>query len=394
MREASASWSLARCDGAVKPHSCHLFSSAGSGFRLSHGLLVCVFSGQWKIHDLSHAASCYIGKTIFNRETHAAIRPGRLNNQHALKTAMIKTNTISFPSLLKHVGAKLPAREGNRHAPPLSDWTHAGADAAVKPRHANLPDAVWSELRACAAAMSLKEPFLSPMLRRLVLRQPSLPDALIAVLAHQMHSKELSESLLCKLMRSLFRSDATIAESLAADLAAVKERDPACPDYLHVLLNLKGFHALQVHRLCHLLWNHDRKELAFHIANAASRIYSIDIHPAARIGSGVMLDHGTGIVIGETTVIEDNVSILQEVTLGGTGKESGDRHPKVRRGVMIGAGAKILGNIEIGAMSKVAAGSVVLHSVPPYSTVAGVPARVVRQAPVDTFPSFEMDQSV
>lgn len=242
--------------------------------------------------------------------------------------------------------------------------------------------------------MAAKEPFLAPLLKRLIFRQASLLDALIAVLAHQMKCKELSESILYKLMRSVFRSDPTMLDALAADISAVKERDPACPNYLHVLLNLKGFHALQVYRLAHLLYLQDRKELAFHIANTASRIYSIDIHPAARIGIGVMLDHGTGIVIGETSVVEDNVSLLQEVTLGGTGKETGDRHPKVRSGVMIGAGAKILGNIEIGTMSKVAAGSVVLHPVPPYSTVAGVPAKVVRQAPVSNFPSFEMDQSV
>jgi serine O-acetyltransferase len=303
---------------------------------------------------------------------------------------MIKTDTATFPNVLRHVVDKLPSSKRQKHA---KDW-HAGEEEEAGVTSHSAPDAIWAEISASAARMALKEPYLSPLLRRLVLRQSSLLDSLIAVLAHQMRSKELSEALLCKLMRAVFRSEESMVEWLAKDFAAVKGRDPACPDYLHVLLNLKGFHALQVHRLSHQLWKQDRKELAFHIANTASRVYSIDIHPAARIGSGVMLDHGTGIVIGETTVIEDNVSLLQNVTLGGTGKQTGDRHPKVRSGVMIGAGSKILGNIEIGSMSKVAAGSVVLHPVPPNCTVAGVPARVVRQAAGKSAPSFEMDQSV
>lgn len=309
-------------------------------------------------------------------------RPIPLTN--ATMTSMIKTDTATFPNVLKHVVDKFPSARHRAVARKVAEGIVSSTS----------PEAIWMDIQTSAARMAVKEPCLSPLLKKLVLRQPSLIDALAAVLAHQMRSRELSESSLCKLMRAVFRAQSWMIEALARDCAAVKSRDPACPDYLHVLLNLKGFHALQVHRLAHELWQQDRRELAFHIANAASRVYSIDIHPAARIGTGVMLDHGTGIVIGETTVVEDNVSLLQNVTLGGTGKETGDRHPKVRSGVMIGAGAKILGNIEIGAMSKVAAGSVVLHPVPPNCTVAGVPARIVRQAPARSAPSFEMDQSV
>lgn len=253
---------------------------------------------------------------------------------------------------------------------------------------------IWGMVQESATAIARTEPLLLPHVTRMVLIQPSLNDALAAMLAHRLASTDVPEPMLVGLIRELFADDAGMGQTVAADFEAVKSRDPACPDYLHVLLNMKGFHALQTHRVAHALWRRDRKPLAFFLANLASRVLSIDIHPAAQIGSGVMFDHGTGIVIGETTVVEDNVSLLQSVTLGGTGKEHGDRHPKVRTGVMVGAGAKILGNIEIGAMSKVAAGSVVLHPVPPYCTVAGVPARVVRRRPGHQFPSHEMDQTV
>jgi serine O-acetyltransferase len=157
------------------------------------------------------------------------------------------------------------------------------------------------------------------------------------------------------------------------------------------LIFFKGFQALQVHRVAHWHWNHNGRFLATYLQNRVSEIYGVDIHPAARIGAGILMDHATGIVVGETSVIEDNVSILHEVTLGGTGKQSGDRHPKVRQGVLIGAGAKILGNVEIGEGSKIGAGSVVLDSVPPHCTVAGVPARIVARR-TTSIPAMEMDQ--
>lgn len=174
--------------------------------------------------------------------------------------------------------------------------------------------------------------------------------------------------------------DPEIGRALRADIVAVYERDPACARYIEPVLYFKGYQALAVHRLSHHLWKRGRKDFAFYLQSRASSQLGLDIHPAARLGKGIMLDHATGIVIGETAVVEDEVSILHNVTLGGNGKETGDRHPKVRRGVLIGAGAKILGNIEIGACTRVAAGSVVLSDVPPYKTVAGVPARIVGEA--------------
>lgn len=267
---------------------------------------------------------------------------------------------------------------------------------APPPENAPSQDAaalLWQRIRAAAVEVGEREPLLQLRMQQQVLRHEGLAPALAAVLAQRLATVDMPEPALHALLKQIFMQDAALLAQAAADLAAVKERDPACPDHLHVLLNLKGFQALQSYRATHALWRDGRTELAFALASQASLVFAVDIHPAARIGAGVMLDHGTGIVIGETTVIEDNVSLLQNVTLGGTGKEHGDRHPKIRSGVMIGAGAKILGNIEVGSMSKVAAGSVVLKPVPPHCTVAGVPARVVRQH-LDSCPSAEMDQTI
>ncbi len=183
------------------------------------------------------------------------------------------------------------------------------------------------------------------------------------------------------------------AEPVLADLVCRKRRDPACRSYLGALLHMKGFQALQAYRVAHWLWGQGREALALLLQGRIAGTFAVDIHPAARIGSGIMMDHATGIVIGETAVVGDNVSMLHGVTLGGTGKDVGDRHPKVRRGVLIGAGAKILGNIVIGEGAKVGAGSVVLNDVPPHSTVAGVPARMIGRPGVDQ-PALEMDQSL
>lgn len=253
---------------------------------------------------------------------------------------------------------------------------------------------IWHEVQRTATKVAEREPLLQRRLQRLVLQRESLADMLAAVLADRLASADLPEQVLYCLMSGILAGDDSIMAQATADLLAVTRRDPACPDHLHVVLNLKGFQALQTHRISHRLWQQGRTELAFTLANIGSLVLGVDIHPAARIGSGVMLDHGAGIVIGETAVVEDDVSILQDVTLGGTGKERGDRHPKIRSGVMIGAGAKILGNIEIGSMSKVAAGSVVLQHVPPHSTVAGVPARVVRRAICIDAPALEMQQTI
>ncbi|MGF6258232.1 serine O-acetyltransferase [Ensifer sp. LBL] len=253
--------------------------------------------------------------------------------------------------------------------------------------------AVWSLIRAEARALAAREPVMAPSLMPII-DAGSDAELLAGVLAAGLAVARVDERSLAQLLTDIFQANPQILLATEADLQAVKERDPACPGLMHVLLNLKGFQALQIYRAAHQLWIDGRREVASWLSNLASLVFGPDIHPAACIGKAVMLDHGSGIVIGETSVIEDQVSILQNVTLGGTGKETGDRHPKIRRGVMLGAGAKILGNIEVGAYSKVAAGSVVLKTVPPRTTVAGVPATVVRIHRVDEIPAAEMDQTI
>lgn len=251
---------------------------------------------------------------------------------------------------------------------------------------------VWAVIRAEAAELAVREPILRRLLATEVTDATRDNEIIARVLAARLSVTQVETGNLFDLILSTLTGD--IMQKIEADLAAVRERDPACTTLLHALLNLKGFHALQTHRIAHALWNAGRPEIATWLANLASLVFGPDIHPAARIGASIMLDHGSGIVIGETAVIEDEVSILQGVTLGGTGKETGDRHPKIRHGVMIGAGAKILGNIEIGAFSKIAAGSVVLKAVPEHCTVAGVPATVVRIHRADEVPAETMDQNI
>ena len=190
----------------------------------------------------------------------------------------------------------------------------------------------------------------------------------------------MPSALIRQAYEDVISRDASLGVAFRADLIAVLDRDPACLRMMEALLYFKGFHALQTHRLAHALLRAGRRDFALYLQSRSSSVFATDINPAARIGKGIFLDHATGLVVGETTVIEDDVSILQGVTLGGTGKETGDRHPKIRHGVLLGAGAKILGNIEIGHCARVAAGSVVLSPVPHNKTVAGVPARIVGEA--------------
>lgn len=230
--------------------------------------------------------------------------------------------------------------------------------------------------------MGAAEPFLAPMLNRTILIPRTFEEALAARLAFDLTASKTSEGMYQILLLDVMRDAPDIITDTALDLSAVHANDPACRTHLHAFLNYKGFHGVQVHRIAHRLWMTGRRELAAWLSNRASLVFGPDIHPAAQLGAGIMLDHGSGIVIGETAVVEDDVTILQNVTLGGTGKVLGDRHPKVRQGVMIGAGSNIIGNIEIGACAKVGAGSVVLEDVPPGCTVAGIPAQVVRRTPV------------
>ncbi len=253
---------------------------------------------------------------------------------------------------------------------------------------------VWSAIRAEAVDLAAREPTLRTLLETQIISAEGDVDIIARVISARLAVAKVDAEDLLSLFHGILLDHADIRAAIEADLLAVRERDPACTTYLHALLNLKGFHALQTHRIAHALWINGRLEIASWLSNLASLVFGPDIHPAARIGSSIMLDHGSGIVIGETAVIEDEVSILQNVTLGGTGKETGDRHPKIRHGVMIGAGAKILGNIEIGAFSKIAAGSVVLKPVPAHCTVAGVPAVVVRIHRNDEIPAETMDQNI
>jgi serine O-acetyltransferase len=220
-----------------------------------------------------------------------------------------------------------------------------------------------------------------------------LASALAYTLSSLLGSEVVSGLKLHQVIEQGFREEESIGRSMRMDLLAHYERDPACDRHYMPLLYFKGFHALQAHRIAHWLWRQGRYQMALYLQSKVSEIFAVDIHPAARIGGGVMLDHATGLVVGETAVIEDNVSILHAVTLGGTGNERGDRHPKIRKGVLISTGAKILGNIEVGEGAKIGAGSLVLDTVPPHATVAGVPARVVGEL-LDTVPALDMDHQI
>ncbi|MDN2664693.1 serine O-acetyltransferase [Psychromonas sp. 14N.309.X.WAT.B.A12] len=252
---------------------------------------------------------------------------------------------------------------------------------------------LWEKIRQEAWDSSASEPILASFFHSTILNHKDLASALSYQLANRLDSRTMPGILVREVIDDAFSSDPTLIESAMADILAVQDRDPAVEEYSIPLLYLKGFHAIQIHRVAHWLWQQKRIALAFYLQNRSSVIFGVDVHPAATIGKGIMFDHATGVVVGETAVIEDNVSLLQGVTLGGTGKESGDRHPKIRQGVMIGAGAKVLGNIEIGMGAKIGAGSVVLEAVPAHTTVAGVPAKVVGRPSCD-MPSLSMEQNL
>lgn len=251
-------------------------------------------------------------------------------------------------------------------------------------------DPVWERIHRETEAEVAREPILASFLYSTILNHNNLEAALSFHLANMLDSPTASSLLLREVIEESFRSCTSIGESIRCDLLAIEQRDSACHTLSVPFLYFKGFHALQAYRVSHCLWNSGRQSLALFFQNRVSGEFAVDIHPAARLGHGIMLDHATGVVIGETAVVGNNVSILQSVTLGGTGKEDGDRHPKVGDGVLISAGAKILGNIRIGEGAKVGAGSVVLQDVPPHTTVAGVPAKVVGK-PTSPQPALEMD---
>lgn len=254
-------------------------------------------------------------------------------------------------------------------------------------------DPIWSAVRADAEEITRVEPAMASLVYGTVLSHDCLEDAVADRISERLYHRDMSGEIIRQTFAEAYASDASLGDALRVDIAAVCDRDPACNRAIEPLLYFKGFHAIQTHRLAHWLWRRGRRDFAYYLQSRASAVFQVDINPAVVMGKGIFFDHATDIVVGETAVIEDDVSILQGVTLGGTGKEVGDRHPKVRRGVLIGAGAKVLGNIEIGHCSRVAAGSVVLHAVPPNTTVAGVPAKVVGRAPCAE-PSRAMDHMV
>jgi serine O-acetyltransferase len=248
---------------------------------------------------------------------------------------------------------------------------------------------VWVALRNQAEHAAKAEPALASLLNAVILSHDNLADALTFQLARKLGDQEMRAMTAREFAADAFKSDPSIVEAAEADLKAVFERDPACKPFLF----FKGFLALQTHRVSHWLWTEGRETLAFYLQSRSSEVFQVDVNPAAKIGKGVFIDHGTGIVIGETAVVGDDVSMLHGVTLGGTGAERGDRHPKIGKGVLLGAGAKVLGNITVGDYAKIASGSVVLRPVPPHCTAAGVPARLVN-CPTCEEPAKTMDHTL
>lgn len=255
------------------------------------------------------------------------------------------------------------------------------------------PPPAWKRLRFEAEAAAADEPSLSSYINAAILTHETMCGALAFHLAEKLAGPEMSAQRVRDVLKEAYDFDPSLVPAAEADMRAVLNRDPACRGFLQPFLFFKGFLALQTHRVAHVLWNQGRETLAFHFQSRSSELFQVDIHPAARLGTSVMLDHATNITIGETAVVGDGCSILQGVTLGGTGKEIADRHPKIGRGVLLSVGAKVLGNIHVGEEAKVAAGSVVLKDVPSYCTVAGVPAKVVGH-PSCCQPAETMNQQI
>jgi serine O-acetyltransferase len=255
----------------------------------------------------------------------------------------------------------------------------------------SLVDPVWKAVRDEAEAALANDPMLSTFLYSTILNHSRLEDAVIARIVDRLHNREVPGDLIRQNFEAMLEDWPQWAEIVRSDIAAVYDRDPACTRFIEPILYFKGFHAIQTHRLAHWNWNRGKRDFALYLQSRSSQVFQTDINPQARIGRGIFLDHATGLVVGATAVIGDNVSILHGVTLGGTGKEGGDRHPKIGSGVLLGAGATVLGNINVGNCSRVAAGSLVIKEVPHNVTVAGVPAKIVGMAGCAE-PSRSMDQ--
>ena len=252
-------------------------------------------------------------------------------------------------------------------------------------------DPIWAQIRSEAQDAMKAEPALGSFIFATVLNHQVLEEAVCHRLAQRLNHTDVDAGLISQTFQSVLDGDADLGAIFRADLGAVYDRDPACTRFLDPLLYFKGFHALVTHRFAHALWKRGRRDFALYLQSQSSRMFGVDIHPAAHFGKGIMLDHATGLVVGETASVGDNCSFLHAVTLGGSGKEKGDRHPKIGDNVLIGAGAKVLGNIKVGECSRIAAGSVVLSDVPSHVTVAGVPAKIVGSAGCAE-PALSMEQ--
>ncbi|KAL3702071.1 hypothetical protein R1sor_020093 [Riccia sorocarpa] len=290
----------------------------------------------------------------------------------------------SFSGVTEKVAAKAAAAAAASTKALESQYRtpNGSSQSAVPPPRENLDglisgDPIWAAIRAEARLEAEREPLLSSFLYASILAHSCFERSLGFVLANRLKNATLLATQLMDIFDDVFQNDAYVVQAIRLDVQAVKDRDPSCKYYSSALLYLKGYHAIQAYRVAHALWNRGQKVLALALQARISEVFAVDIHPAARIGKSILLDHGTGVVIGETAVVEDRVSMLQGVTLGGTGKATGDRHPKIRGGVLIGAGATILGNIVVGKGAMIAAGSLVLKNVPAHSMVAGTPAKVV-----------------
>jgi serine O-acetyltransferase len=263
-------------------------------------------------------------------------------------------------------------------AAPQSGKGHLMAQQQSKPLHKL--DPVWARIRSEAEDIVRREPEVAPFIFSSILHHETLEAAVVHRITERLNHHDVPGELIRQAYADALEDDPKMGEAFRADIVATIDRDPATDRLIEPVLYFKGFHAIQTYRLAHWLFNKGRKDFAYYLQSRSSAVFQCDIHPAARIGRGIFLDHATGLVVGETAVIEDDVSMLHDVTLGGTGKEDGDRHPKIRYGVLLGAGAKIIGNIEVGHCARVAAGSVVIKPVPNNVTVAGVPAKIIGEA--------------
>lgn len=282
------------------------------------------------------------------------------------------------------MGANMKSRINSRYARELAAENNIADIASA--------GSLWQAMRQEVKLRADFEPIMSTFFHATVLNHDTFEGALSFLLAGKLDSPVVSSMAIREIIEEAYREDPSIIRAAEIDIKAIRHRDPACNSYSTPLLFYKGFHALQSYRIAHWLWHKERHSLAFYFQNQMSAIFGVDIHPAARVGCGLLLDHATGIVIGETAVVEDDVTMLHGVTLGGTGKDQGDRHPKIRQGVLIGASASVIGNIEIGECAKVGAGSVVMKDVPAHVTVAGVPAEIVGKPNGET-PAEDLDQS-